>query len=245
MSYVSGFVAAVPTANKADYIKFCISTAQGLKKLGALQVVECWEAHVPSGKVTSFPDAVKKKPDESVVFSWVVWPSKAMSDSANEKMQAGGIPELDFNKNPPPFDTTRMIHGRFEPVLNTGDVAGDALPYVHGFAAAVPTANKAKYIQHCELAAKATKRLGALQTVECWGVDIPPGKVTSFPDAVKQKPDESVVFSWILWPSKAAGDAAMKKLEALEVPELDPEKNPMPLDGTRVIIGEFEMVVAK
>ena len=82
---------------------------------------------------------------------------------------------------------------------------------------------------------------GALKLVECWGDDVPDGKVTSFPMAVKCKPDETVVFSWILWPSRQARDEGMKRVMA--DPRLKPDVNPMPFDGKRLIFGGFEMIV--
>ena len=113
--------------------------------------------------------------------------------------------------------------------------------YVDGFVAAVPTANKAKYIEHAERAAPVFREYGALKTVECWGDDVPDGEMTSFPMAVRCKPDETVVFSWILWPSREVRNAAMEKIMADE--RLDPDRNPMPFDGLRLIYGGFEMVV--
>ena len=85
------------------------------------------------------------------------------------------------------------------------------------------------------------KEFGALKCVECWGDDVPDGKVTSFPLAVKRKDDETVVFSWILWPSRVARDDGMKKVMA--DPRLKPDVSPMPFDGKRLIYGGFEVIV--
>lgn len=115
------------------------------------------------------------------------------------------------------------------------------MAYVDGFVAAVPTANREKFKEHAELAAKVMKECGALKIVECWGDDIPDGEVTSFPLAVKRREDETVVFSWILWPSKAVRDAGMKQMMA--DPRMQPETNPMPFDGKRVIFGGFEILL--
>jgi len=114
--------------------------------------------------------------------------------------------------------------------------------YVDGFVAAVPTANRDKFLRHAQEAAVVFKEHGALQVVECWGNDVPEGKVTSFPMAVQRKDDETVIFSWITWPSKAVRDEAMKKVMA--DPRLQPEANPMPFDGKRLIYGGFEMIVS-
>lgn len=116
------------------------------------------------------------------------------------------------------------------------------MSYVDGFVLAVPTANKAAYQKVAEAMAPMFKDHGALSVVECWGADVPEGEVTSFPLAVKAKPDETVVFSWIVWPDKAAreaGMAAFMKDERLK--DMDPEN--MPFDGKRMILGSFETML--
>jgi uncharacterized protein YbaA (DUF1428 family) len=115
------------------------------------------------------------------------------------------------------------------------------MSYVDGFVAAVPAANREKYRKHAEAGAIVFKEHGALKVVECWGDDVPEGKVTSFPMAVKRKEDEVVVFSWIIWPSRQARDAGMKKVMA--DPRVQPDVNPMPFDGQRLIYGGFEPIV--
>ena len=112
--------------------------------------------------------------------------------------------------------------------------------YVDGFVLAVPTAKREAYRQHAEVAAPIFREFGALKLVECWGDDVPEGKVTSFPMAVKCKDDETVVFSWILWPSKEVRDAGMKKL--MEDPRMKDMKE-MPFDTQRMIFGGFEILV--
>jgi len=113
--------------------------------------------------------------------------------------------------------------------------------YIDGFVAAVPTANRDAYRRHAEAAAIVFKEHGALRLVECWGDDVPDGKLTSFPMAVKKQTDETVVFSWITWPSRQVRDAAMPKVMA--DPRLKPEANPMPFDGKRLIYGGFSVIV--
>jgi uncharacterized protein YbaA (DUF1428 family) len=114
--------------------------------------------------------------------------------------------------------------------------------YVDGFVAAVPTANRDKYVRHAQAAAVVFKEHGALAVVECWGEDVPEGKLTSFPMAVQRKADETVIFSWIIWPSRAARDEGMKK--SMADPRLEPANNPMPFDGKRLIYGGFEVIVS-
>lgn len=115
------------------------------------------------------------------------------------------------------------------------------MTYVDGFVAAVPTANREIYRNHAEAAGAVFKEHGALRFVECWGDDVPEGKLTSFPMAVKRQPDETVVFSWVVWPSRQARDDGMKKVMA--DPRLQPDTNPMPFDGKRLIYGGFEVLV--
>src|ERR1700756_5455429 len=115
------------------------------------------------------------------------------------------------------------------------------MTYVDGFVAAVPTANREIYKSHAEIAAAVFKEHGALKLVECWGDDVPGGKMTSFPMAVKCQEDETVVFSWIIWPSRAVRDEGMKKVMA--DPRVQPDANPIPFDGKRLIYGGFEMIV--
>jgi uncharacterized protein YbaA (DUF1428 family) len=115
------------------------------------------------------------------------------------------------------------------------------MSYVDGFVAAVPTANREAYRTHAAAAAVVFKEYGAVSVVECWGDDVPEGKVTSFPMAVKRKDDETVVFAWITWPSRQVRDEGMQKVMA--DPRLQPDANPMPFDGQRLIYGGFEVIV--
>lgn len=117
MTYIDGFVAAVPTANRDSYLKHAADMAVIMKEYGVLRTVECWGDDVPDGKLTSFPMAVKKEPDETVVFAWVVWPSKAARDAGWEKMMQD--PRMAPGANPMPFDGKRMIYGGFEIALET------------------------------------------------------------------------------------------------------------------------------
>ena len=115
------------------------------------------------------------------------------------------------------------------------------MSYIDGFVAAVPTANKEKYIQHARDAAVEFKEHGVLKMVECWGDDVPDGEITSFPMSVKCQPDETVIFSWLVWPSREVRDQAMPKI--MEDPRLRPDVNPMPFDGKRLMYGGFEVVL--
>jgi uncharacterized protein YbaA (DUF1428 family) len=115
------------------------------------------------------------------------------------------------------------------------------MTYVDGFVLAVPTANRDAYRALAEKVAPIFKDHGALSLVECWGDDVPNGEVTSFPMAVKLEENETVVFAWITWPSRAVRDEGMKK--AMADPRFDPGDAPMPFDGKRMIFGGFETIV--
>ena len=114
------------------------------------------------------------------------------------------------------------------------------MSYVDGFVAAVPDANKEKFIEHAKIMAVVFKDYGALRVVDTWGDDVPDGEVTSFPLAVKKQDDETIVFSWIIWPSKAVRDAGWAL--AMEDPRMQDDSHPMPFDGKRLIYGGFNMV---
>lgn len=114
MSYVSGFVVAVPTAKKDAYRKMAADTAKIFQEYGALEIMEAWGEDVRDGKVTDFKRAVQARDDESVVFAWIVWPDKATADACERKM-----PEDERMKPPAdmPFDGKRMIFGGFKPII--------------------------------------------------------------------------------------------------------------------------------
>ena len=120
------------------------------------------------------------------------------------------------------------------------------MSYIDGFVIAVPKANKAQFIQHAELADAAIMECGARRIMECWEDDVPDGKVTDFRRAVAAKDGEAVAFAWIEWPDKASRDIGMAKMRAAMAsdPRFDPEQNPVPFDGKRMIFGGFSAVVA-
>jgi predicted enzyme related to lactoylglutathione lyase/uncharacterized protein YbaA (DUF1428 family) len=122
---------------------------------------------------------------------------------------------------------------------------GFAMSYVDGFVLAVPTANKDTFIDHAKFFDGLCMEMGALRVLECWGSDVPDGKQTDFRRAVQAKEDETIVFSWIEWPSKQARDDAMAQMHEKMKSDarFDPVKNPMPFDGSRMIFGGFDPVV--
>lgn len=123
MSYIDGFVIAVPTANRQKFIDHANSADGMFVDMGATRVLECWGDDISEGKTTDFRKAVKATADESIVFSWIEWPDKATRDAGMEKLEAmmedpdNADPRMDPAKNPMPFDGKRMIFGGFEPVV--------------------------------------------------------------------------------------------------------------------------------
>jgi uncharacterized protein YbaA (DUF1428 family) len=119
------------------------------------------------------------------------------------------------------------------------------MAYYDGFVIAVPTANKDKFIAHATEGDSVFTDFGATRVVETWGDNVPKGHTTDFQGAVEATDEESVVFSWIEWPDKATRDAGMAKMMAPDFkdPRMDPETNPMPFDGKRMIFGGFEPLV--
>ena len=113
MSYIDGFVIAVPTANKQKFIAHADTGDAFFMELGAIRVLECWADDVPTGEVTSFPRSVQLKDGEAVVFSWIEWPDKPTRDAAMAKMMA----DERMTAEPMPFDGKRMIFGGFTPVV--------------------------------------------------------------------------------------------------------------------------------
>jgi uncharacterized protein YbaA (DUF1428 family) len=115
MAYVEGFVLAVPTARKEEYRKHALAAWPIFKDHGALKMVETWGDDVPDGKVTSFPMAVKKEADETVVFSWIIWPDREGRQKGQEGMM--NDPRME-GMNCMPFDGKRMIFGGFEIIVD-------------------------------------------------------------------------------------------------------------------------------
>lgn len=111
MTYVDAGVLAVPTANRDSYREMSAQMGAAFKAHGALSYVECWGDEVPEGKVTSFPRAVKRRPDETVVLSWIVWPSREVRDAG---MQAATAVAPAHDEEQRPFDGSRAFWGGFE-----------------------------------------------------------------------------------------------------------------------------------
>ncbi|TPI36472.1 DUF1428 family protein [Mesorhizobium sp. B2-9-1] len=115
MSYVDGFVLAVPKANLDAYKKMAENAGTVWMEHGALAYVECVGDDVPYGELTSFPRAVQAKDDEVVIFSWVVYESRQSRDAVMAKVMADERLKMDWSAMP--FDSKRMIFGGFQPFI--------------------------------------------------------------------------------------------------------------------------------
>ena len=236
MTYVEGFIVAVPAGNKQAYRQHAADAASLFAEFGVKRHVEAWGSDVPEGKVTDFRRAVQAQPGEEIVFSWFEYPSRAARDAANVRMMSD--PRMEKMGASMPFDGQRMIFGGFEAIVERGTAAGS---YVDGFVLAVPSAKREDYRAMADRASAVFAEYGALRIVEAWGDDVPEGKRTDFRRAVQAGEEENVVFSWIEWPDKAARDAAWPKLMA--DPRMQPDAASMPFDGKRMFWGGFDMLL--
>ena len=118
MSYVDGFLLAVPKDKIEDYKKMAKLGSEAWTEHGALAYVECLADDVPYGEVTSFPRAVQAKEDEIVVFAWIVYKSREDRDAVNRKVMDD--PRMHAWMDKMPFDGKRMIYGGFKPFIETG-----------------------------------------------------------------------------------------------------------------------------
>lgn len=237
MIYIQGFVAAVPTKNKAAYTKHAEEATPLFHEFGASRVVEAWGDDVPTGKNTDFNMSVQAKADESIVYSWHEYASAEVAAAAYEKMMKD--PRMEKMGSEMPFDGSRMIFGGFDAFVYEKPTG--KMGYVDGSLIPVPAANKEKYKAFATMHGKLLKEYGATRVIEAWERDVPEGKVTDCKRAVKLKADEKVVFSWIEWPSKAVRDAAWEKIFA--DPTMKGEE--MPFDGSRLIHGGFVPLLDK
>ncbi len=236
--YVDGYILAVPAANREAYRQHAEQAWPYFRDLGATSMVEAWGDEVPDGKVNSINSAVRRKPEETAVFSWVTWPDKATRMAGWEKMQAAGPPEGAMATMP--FDGQRMIYAGFDLLL------GDAMKkagYIDGTVMPVPAAKRAAFVEASKKMAELFIEHGATSVVDCWGDEVPEGKVNDFHGAVLRKPDEAVVFSWIGWKDKAARDAGWEAIMA--DPRMD-QYSPKSVgaDMGRMIFGAFEPIVS-
>ena len=118
MAYVDGFVVPVPRNNLDAYKKMSLACGAIWKEHGALEFRECVGDDVKPGKLTSFPQSVLLEEGEVVIFSWIIYPSRARRDEVNDKvMKDPRMKEFMDPKNAP-FDGKRMFFGGFEMIVD-------------------------------------------------------------------------------------------------------------------------------
>ena len=155
MTYIDGFVAAVPLANKQAYLDHVHEAVRVFKDHGAARMVENWGDDVPQGKITDFHRSVRKKDDEAVLFSWIEWPSREARDTGMKAlMQDERMKTLKM-----PFDGQRLIFGGFSPIVETASAKG--VGYADGFVVPVPAVNRDAYIRMSLGASSVFKEYGA------------------------------------------------------------------------------------
>jgi uncharacterized protein YbaA (DUF1428 family) len=236
MTYVDGFVAAVPTENKEEYRKHAADALPLFKEFGVARMVENWGDDVPHGKLTDFYGAVQAKEGETIVFSWFEYPDKATRDAAGQKMMNDPrMKEMGANM---PFDGKRMIYGGFQSIVD--ERQDGTTGYVDGYLLPVSEGKKEDYRAMAQKAAGKFKDYGAVRVVEAWGDDVPEGKVTDYQRAVKAEDGEGIIYSYVEWPDKETRDKGWERMMA------DPDMQPhgdMPFDGKRMFWGGFRPIV--
>jgi uncharacterized protein YbaA (DUF1428 family) len=118
MAYVDGFVVPVKKDRLDDYRAMATMARDIWKEAGAVDYVECLPDDVQVGEVTSFPRAVQLQDDETVVLSWIVYPSREVRDQVNSKVMSD--PRFKEWENRMPFDGKRLIWGGFKPFIGLG-----------------------------------------------------------------------------------------------------------------------------
>ncbi|MEI4485908.1 DUF1428 domain-containing protein [Frigidibacter sp. MR17.14] len=236
MGYVDGFVVPVPESNREAYRRHAEAAAPVFRRGGMTRFLECWGDDVPEGKRTDFRRAVQAVPGEQVLFSWIEFPDRATRDASHRITMES--PEAEAMMRDMPFDGKRMIWAGFEVVSDAGP--GGTAGYVDGMVAPAPSDGRGAFAAAAGRMAPLFLGAGATRVVDCWGDVVPEGKVTDFQRAVAAGADETAVYSWIEWPSKAVRDAGWAQLMAGGAM---PGPDEMPFCPQRMIHGGFAPIV--
>jgi uncharacterized protein YbaA (DUF1428 family) len=236
MTYVDGYVIAVPNANRAAYLASAVASGPLFRDFGATRIVESWGDDIPDGTRTDFRRTVQASAEETVVFAFMEYPDKAVRTDAVTRMMADpAMATMDM-----PFDGRRMVFGGFQAEVDEG--RGGTTGYVDGFLVPVAPARKDAYFDMARRMATVFIEHGATRVVEAWGDDVPGGTVTDFYRGVDAQEDEAVVFSWVEWPSKATRDTGWAAAMADDRMNTPPDD--MPFDGKRMVYGGFSVLLA-
>lgn len=231
MTYVEGFLLAVPTARKDAYRDHAAAAAPMLKEFGVVRMVETWGDDVPRGERNDLWGAVQAGEEETVVFSWFEYPDRRARDAAGERMM--NDPRMESIIANAPFDATRMVWGGFESVSDVGRPGGAG--YVDGVVLPLRADARAAYGVFCERVGPVFLEHGAVRVMDAVADDVQDGAVTDFNRAVLREEGEVAAFGWVEWPDKAARDVGWEKVMA--DPRMSGED--APFDGKRMIFGGF------
>ncbi|HEX6783934.1 MAG TPA: DUF1428 domain-containing protein [Sphingomicrobium sp.] len=234
MTYFQGFIVPVPEGNRNAYTKHAHDFAAALRECGVQRQLEAWGADLPEGKLTDFRKSVDATPGETAVFAWFEFPDRKTRDAANEAMMNSS--EMEEMSKDVPFDAKRMIYGGFDAVVEEGKPGGT---FVDGIVVPVPENKREEYARLAGKNAKVFIEFGATRVIETLGDDVPHGKVTDFYRAVKAEDGETIAFSFIEWPDKAARDEAWQKIMQDE----RMQHGGGLFDGKRMFWGGFEVVI--
>ena len=234
MTYFEGFIVPVPEGNKEAFARHAKELSAALRDCGVRRQFEAWGSDVPEGKLTDFRKAVDAKADENVVFAWFEYPDRKTRDLSNQRMMSS--PDMAEAGKDAPFDGKRMIFGGFQAVVEEGAPGGR---YVDGIVVPVPTSKRDEYARLAAQNAMVFREFGATRVIEALGDDVSHGQVTDFYRAVKAEDGETVAFSFIEWPDKAARDQAWQKI----MQDQRMQHGGGLFDGKRMFWGGFEVVI--
>ena len=234
MTYFEGFILPVPESNRAAYERHATGFAPIGKEIGVNRHLEAWESDVPEGKATDFRKAVNAEPGEKIVFAFFEYPDRQSRDATNQRFMSD--PRMEEMGKDVPFDGKRMILGGFQSVVDEGPGGGT---YIDGIVVPVPTARRDDYADLARRNAKVFIEYGAKRVIESLADDINHGQVTDYYRAVKAEDGETVAFSFIEWPSKAARDQAWQKIMADE----RMQHGGGLFDGKRMFWGGFDVLL--
>lgn len=238
MSYVDGFLIAVPN-NRLDEYKTMAELGRTVwMDHGATAYLEAVADDVPYGEVTSFPRAVMAKEDETVIFSFIVYPSKEVRDACMKKVFEDD--RMKGSMDNAPFDGKRMIFGGFDAILTPEKLDGNA-GYVDGFVMPVEANRLDEYRRIAKESAPMWKDFGAVAIGETLADDAPVGELTSFPRSVQAKDGETVGFGYVIYESREHRDAVNAKMMADK--RFEELMRSIPVDGKRMIFGGFRTIV--
>jgi uncharacterized protein YbaA (DUF1428 family) len=231
MTYIEGFVTAVPVANKDRYIAHAREAAAMVRAFGVTRFVETWADDVPRGTLNDLWGAVQAKDGEAVLFSWFEYPDRATRDAVNTKMMADS--RMEDMARDMPFDGSRMIYGGFDSVSDVG--GGSGVGYIDGIVLPLRDDARDAFGAFASSVAGVFLEYGALRVMDAVADDVRPGQHTDFLRAVHAADGERPALGWIEWPDKGTRDAGWEKIMA--EPRMDGKD--APFDGKRMIFGGF------